>query len=64
VYVPLTCVADATGGVSGAVAAGHVTNYAQNENGDVWGLDMFKSVLGEEPWKVRGLTGAGATWLL
>ena len=50
----LLILTDAAGGVSGAVAAGHVTNYAQNENGEVWDLSRFKNALGEQPWKVRG----------
>eukprot|EP00882_Tetradesmus_deserticola_P025697 GHRQ01028251.1.p1 GENE.GHRQ01028251.1~~GHRQ01028251.1.p1 ORF type:complete len:390 (+),score=126.37 GHRQ01028251.1:177-1346(+) len=32
----------------GAAARGHITNYAQNVNGNVWSLDMLKQHLGEQ----------------
>lgn len=36
------------------MAAGHVTNYAQNENGNVWDLQQLKQHLGVERWTVGG----------
>lgn len=33
------------------VAAGHVTNYAQNENGDVWDLRRLEGHLGRARWR-------------
>jgi hypothetical protein len=41
------------------VAAGHVTNYAQNENGDVWDLQQLKQHLGVQRWTVSGPLGGG-----
>lgn len=35
-------------GQASDVSPGHVTNYAQNENGDVWSLDQLRQHLGEQ----------------
>ena len=40
-------------GSDGGVAAGHITNYAQNENGEVWDLRRLAAHLGAGKW--RGL---------
>jgi hypothetical protein len=32
--------------------AGHITNYAQNENGDVWGLQQLAQHMGHSAWQV------------
>jgi hypothetical protein len=34
--------------------AGHITNYAQNENGDVWDLQQLATHMGQSVWQVRG----------
>jgi hypothetical protein len=39
------------GTVDGGVAAGHITNYAQNENGDVWDLRQLAAHLGAGCWQ-------------
>lgn len=39
--------------VDGTFGAGHITNYAQNENGDVWSLQQLAAHLGSSVWKVR-----------
>ncbi|GLC40170.1 hypothetical protein PLESTM_001009700 [Pleodorina starrii] len=36
---------------SSGPAPGHVTNYAQNENGDVWSLGQFAAHLGAAAWR-------------
>jgi len=38
-------------GQDGGVAAGHITNYAQNENSDVWSLQQLASHLGPPRWQ-------------
>lgn len=42
--------ADISGSANG-LAPGHVTNYAQNENGDVWDLQQFSDYLGAGKWR-------------
>lgn len=37
----------------GSWGAGHITNYAQNENGDVWDLAQLAAHLGQSVWQVR-----------
>lgn len=32
--------------------AGHITNYAQNENGDVWDLRRLAQHMGQTAWQV------------
>jgi hypothetical protein len=44
------CCADFSGRDSGS---GHITNYAQNENGDVWSLQQLATHMGASAWKVR-----------
>lgn len=41
---------DVTAGVGGSVAPGHVTNYAQNENGRVWSLTTLRDHLPPAAW--------------
>jgi hypothetical protein len=40
-----------------AAGAGHITNYAQNENGDVWSLQRLARSMGRPAWKVRVAAG-------
>jgi len=35
-----------------AAGAGHITNYAQNENGDVWSLQQLAQHMGTAHWQV------------
>jgi hypothetical protein len=37
----------------GKFGSGHITNYAQNENGDVWSLQQLARHIGASAWKVR-----------
>jgi hypothetical protein len=39
-------------GHGGGVAAGHVTNYAHNENGRVWDLARLSAHIGRARWRV------------
>lgn len=43
--------ADGGGGNGCGVAPGHVTNYAQNENGEVWDLNRLAAHLGARAWR-------------
>jgi hypothetical protein len=43
------CCADFSGDTFGS---GHITNYAQNENGDVWSLHQLAQHMGASAWKV------------
>jgi hypothetical protein len=36
-----------------SAGAGHITNYAQNENGDVWDLQQLATHMGRSVWQVR-----------
>lgn len=40
--------ANSVGGLGDGLPAGHITNYAQNENGMVWDLTMFRRHVGED----------------
>jgi hypothetical protein len=35
-----------------SAGAGHITNYAQNENGDVWDLKQLAHHMGHSAWQV------------
>lgn len=48
-YVVLLHCADFADGTFGA---GHITNYAQNENGDVWSLQQLAQQMGAAAWQV------------
>eukprot|EP00878_Enallax_costatus_P021301 GHUV01022547.1.p1 GENE.GHUV01022547.1~~GHUV01022547.1.p1 ORF type:complete len:513 (+),score=138.38 GHUV01022547.1:1-1539(+) len=37
--------------VDGTFGSGHITNYAQNENGDVWSLQHLARHMGHSAWK-------------
>ncbi|KAF8064478.1 Ttll6a [Scenedesmus sp. PABB004] len=39
--------------VRGDWGCGHITNYAQNENGDVWDLPALAAHMGHSAWKAR-----------
>jgi hypothetical protein len=39
-----------------SAGAGHITNYAQNENGDVWSLQHLAQHMGQSLWQVRCIT--------
>lgn len=59
VFCAFVCAA----GVSTSNAgAGHITNYAQNENGDVWDLKQLATHMGQSAWQVGvgKFAGAGA----
>lgn len=52
-------------GVSMAAAgAGHITNYAQNENGDVWSLQQLAQHMGTAHWQVLWQQLASVTALV
>jgi hypothetical protein len=42
----------------GKFGSGHITNYAQNENGDVWSLQQLALHMGASSWKVRTAAAA------
>ena len=42
-------------------AQGHVTNYAQNKDGDVWDLDRLRLHLGEDNFSKMYRWGAAAS---
>ncbi|WIA39416.1 hypothetical protein OEZ86_005519 [Tetradesmus obliquus] len=48
----------------GSFGAGHITNYAQNENGDVWSLQQLAQHLGASAWKPLWMQMARATALV
>lgn len=44
--------------------AGHITNYAQNENGDVWDLQQLARHMGRSAWQVCVLSVSPSSTML